>query len=89
MARGWESKDVESQVEIAIADRGRRVQRLNPEADALRQRREHLELSRRRVVLDLEASRHPRHREQLQRALAFLDAELKKLDGPSPALSPH
>jgi hypothetical protein len=84
MARGWESKNVESQVESADAERAaQRRNALRPADLELRHKREHLELSRRRVLLDIEAAKHPRHRAQLERALAFLEAELSKLDSPS------
>jgi hypothetical protein len=79
MARGWESKDVESQLESAEAARRSVKQRKSPEELEIDRRRESLELSRRRVLHDLDTARHPRHREQLEKSLAFLDQELKKL----------
>jgi hypothetical protein len=41
--------------------------------------RESIALSRERIVRELEAARHPRHREQLSAALAYLDAKLAQL----------
>ena len=78
MARGWESKSVESQIESAgsHADRG---ERLTPEQRQLRQKRESLELSRRRVLQELEATRSALRRASLEQALAFLDKELEAL----------
>ncbi|MEO6194839.1 MAG: hypothetical protein ABIS20_17635 [Thermoanaerobaculia bacterium] len=78
MARGWESKSVESQIEDADlrADRG---EPLTPEQREIRRKRESLELSRRRVLQDLEAARSPVRRTSLEHALAFLDEEIKKL----------
>ena len=79
MARGWESKSVESQIE-----EGRRSDRgevLTPEQRELRRRRESLELSRRRVLQDLEAAQSEVRRASLQQALNFLDEEIRKLDG--------
>jgi hypothetical protein len=80
MARGWESKDVESQQELAEEQRRLAQAPREPvEERARRHQRESLELQRRRVAGEIERARHPRHREQLQQALAHLDAELKKL----------
>ncbi|MBM3740126.1 MAG: hypothetical protein FJW39_30590 [Acidobacteria bacterium] len=78
MARGWESKDVESQVEQAEAER-RAAQRQTPTAADLQ--RESLLLTRARVVRDLDAARHPRHRAQLEAALQHLDGEIARLGG--------
>jgi hypothetical protein len=77
MARGFESKSVESQQ----ADRFERrsQQRLSPEEMERRGKRESLELSRRRVQSELESSRSEVHRAALQNALRYLDDELGKL----------
>jgi hypothetical protein len=77
MARGWESKSVESQIEDA--DRSDRTEPLTPEQREIRRKRESLELSRRRVLQDLEAARSPVRRTSLEHALAFLDEEIRKL----------
>ena len=81
MARGWESKSVESQIEAAEerAQQARRVQ-LSSEQAALARERELLELSRSRVLHDIETATHARYREMLERSLAFLDEKLAKLD---------
>ncbi len=78
MARGWESKSVESQIESAgaAADRG---EALTPEQRALQQRRQGLEMSRRRVLQELAATASQARRAALEPALAFLDAEIAKL----------
>jgi hypothetical protein len=81
MARGWESKDVESQQELAEERRRLAAQPKPSDAEIERQRAvEKLELDRRRVLNDLERARHPRHREQLQQALAHVDAQLATLN---------
>jgi hypothetical protein len=80
MARGWESKSVESQMaDDSAADQ----RRGRPGAAELqrRQRRSGLELSRARVVQELEATTSPVRRSALESALAFLDGELAKLAG--------
>jgi hypothetical protein len=77
MARGWESKGVESQQELRSgADRG---EDLTPEEREVRKKRDSLELDRRRVLNDLEAAQSPVRRAYLERALAFLDGEIAKL----------
>lgn len=77
MARGWESKSVESQQETREA----RPAHGDLAALELRRRRESVEMSRRRVVSELEKSRSDVHRAALQNALHHLDEELKKLGG--------
>jgi hypothetical protein len=78
MARGWESKSVESQqVEKAGSqDRGEAVTR---EELKRKQKRESLELSRRRVLHEMEATRSEARRASLEQALAFLDREIAEL----------
>lgn len=80
MARGWESKSVESQIE----DAGARSDRdgalvLASEGRERQRQRSGLELSRRRVKLDLEAAQSPMRRTSLEQALAHLDGEIQKL----------
>lgn len=78
MARGWESKSVVSQIEDAAA-RADRGEALTPEQRVRRQKRQGLELSRRRVLQEIEAARSDARRASLRAALAFLDAEIEKL----------
>lgn len=80
MSRGWESKDVESQMEEAAARRAAPRQK-PPSAEQVRlsTERTSLELSRTRVIKDLEAATHPRRREQLQAALDHLERKLAEL----------
>lgn len=84
MARGWESKDVESRQEQVDDDRRRRQQQqqgaeVNSPDRAREVQRESLLLTRTRVQSDLSRATHPRHRAQLEAALAHLDAEIAKL----------
>ena len=81
MSRGWESKDVESQMEEAAARRSA-SKHPTPTAEELRLKaeRESLELSRKRVLGDLEAATHPRRRQQLEAALRHLERKLALLD---------
>ena len=87
MARGWESKSVESQ-QIEETRRSERGEALTPGQRELRRKRESLELSRRRVLQDLEAARSEVRRTSLETALAFLDEEIRKLTGDESAGTP-
>ncbi len=78
MARGWESKSVESQIE----DRERREPRRRPssrEEIEHQRKRESLESSRRGVVSELETARSPLRRAALEQALKHLDEQIGKL----------
>jgi hypothetical protein len=80
MSRGWESKDVESQQEEAASRRtAARQTPLSAEEVRLKTERHSLELSRTRVLKDLESVTHPRRREQLEAALKHLDRKLEEL----------
>jgi hypothetical protein len=80
MARGWESKDVESQVDAA-EERARiaKQPKLTVEQAARQRERESLELSRKRVLHDIEATRNPKYRATLEAALKHLDEKLAGL----------
>jgi hypothetical protein len=75
MARGWESKNIESQQEEASRSRTP-VRVLTPEEQARETRRRGLELARSRAEADLQRATAPAHREMLQQAIAALDAQL-------------
>lgn len=81
MARGWESKSVESQMEMAEERRAQRHTEaaLTPEQLRLRVERESLGLSIQRVEQDLQSATNPRRREQLEAALAHLQQKLAEL----------
>jgi hypothetical protein len=83
MSRGWESKSVESQMADATSRReaARRIP-LTAEQIRLQHERESLELSRTRVLNDLDAATHPRRREQLLAALQHLEKKMTALDAP-------
>src|SRR5258708_15220400 len=79
MARGWESKDVESQVAgketMAAPGKAKKA------PDQLEKDRErgNLELSRKHILNDLESATHPNHKKSLEAALAHLDQKLEEL----------
>jgi len=80
MARGWESKDVESQVETKGQMSAAQVKGpKSPEEIRRDQERRDLQLSRTRIVNDLQAATHPNHRKSLEAALAHLDEKIAKL----------
>jgi hypothetical protein len=82
MARGWESKSVEEQIEMAEPrSRKRSIAVKLQAADALDliRKRESLMLSRIRVVQELNSAQNPRYRDLLGKALADLDSNLAKL----------
>ncbi len=78
MARGWESKSVESQQDDA-AGRKRPGPALTEEQRQAAAKRRTLELSRARLVDDLGRATAPHHRQMLERALADIDASLQSL----------
>jgi hypothetical protein len=78
MARGWESKSVEEQQSAATTEAASK-QRLTPEEAALNQAREAIDLSRRRVVQQLQSVQNQRHRQMLESALSELEARRARL----------
>jgi hypothetical protein len=80
MAKGWESKAVEGQVEEAQSyrDENKRQPLTVAQIEAHR-RREVLLLSRARVADGLQSSSDSRYRDQLTKALADLDAQISQL----------
>lgn len=81
MARGWESKAVEAQVEEAEkrALKQSMPDKLTPEERARRERQDSLRLSRARTLDQLEQATRPAHRAMLQRTLRALEAEIEEL----------
>ena len=80
MARGWESKSVEDQQADAEARRNTSTRReLAPEERDRAARRMTLEVSRSRVLQDLQTACNPRHRAMLEAALADLDEKIRAL----------
>ena len=80
MARGWESKSVEAQIEMAEHHSAMvRAKVLTEESLDLLRKKESLLMSRTRVVRDLQNAQNPRYRTVLSKALADLDAQLSSL----------
>lgn len=81
MARGWESKAVESQIEAAET-RNLRLAKAQASAEQIRleREREGIELSRTRVLQDLASATNPKYRDLLRRSLEYLEGKLGELD---------
>ena len=80
MARGWESKDVESQVEATEAPQQKPSSGPKTPEELMREeQRKDLQLSRIRIVNDLASATHPTHRKSLEAALAYLDKKIADL----------
>ena len=76
MARGWESKAIESQQEDA--QRGARPGRSMTAAEREEaSRRRTLELARARALADLSRALQPAHRALLERTIAGIDERLR------------
>ena len=81
MARGWESKSVEGQIESFENDQSAEAKRrLTPDQAEKMRMKGGLKLARAKVLRDLESAENPRYRDMLNAALADLDAKLSKLD---------
>ncbi len=80
MARGWESKDVEAQLETKNTVTGSQG-KAQKTAEQIRreQDRRDLQLSRTRIQNDLQNATNPNHRKSLEAALAHLDGKINEL----------
>ena len=78
MARGWESKAIESQQE-SVADARRIQPAVNPGDASRRAAHTTLMLARTRALADLQAACVPAHRAMLEQVIAELDQRLAAL----------
>lgn len=82
MARGWESKSVEAQMEeSATAAPTKSKAAVTPEEIERQRKKSGLMLSRSRITQQLEASGDERYSELLRRTLAELDKQIADLSG--------
>lgn len=83
MARGWESKAIESQQEElnVRGEEASELRELSPEARLRRDRVESLRLSRARTLEQLERATSAPHRAMLKRTLLALERELSDVEG--------
>ncbi len=88
MARGWESKSIESQQDEAAREKPPGpVRDLTPEERRADERRRTLLLSRTCCLSDLEKATRPAQRDMLQLGLAAIESELASLE--SRGRTPH
>jgi hypothetical protein len=78
MARGWESKSVEAQMETANDAPSDSKAPLTDDEKKVRHERDNLKLSRAYIVQQIEASTNGRYTESLQQALSEIDQKLAK-----------
>ena len=78
MARGWESKSVEAQMEEAETSSVSKP-RLSVQEIERKQKIETLTLAKKKLQADLERAGNDRHREMLTRSLDEIENQLKKL----------
>ena len=76
MARGWESKSVESQMDEAASEFSEKHESLTPEQQHRERERQGLLLARTRAQQQLETATNERYAEQLRRSLAEIEARL-------------
>ena len=79
MARGWESKSVEAQIEEGNERPAEETAKATADSRLRQQKIESLKLSRSRVLQQLERARHPAHREMLMKGLQAIEQDIDKL----------
>ncbi len=80
MARGWESKSVEAQMEEVQDEVAGAKRQLTDGEKKGQHERDSLKLSRAYVIHQIEASTNERYTESLQQALNEIDRKLASLD---------
>jgi hypothetical protein len=78
VARGWESKSVESQQDDARSGTEPKS-RLTQEQRETEARKQGLKLSRSRIQEQIHSTENPRYRESLQQALAAIEEQIAQL----------
>jgi len=90
MARGWESKSVESQMETSQSKKEQTgKKRVSPEVAATIRKKETLLLARAHLQQQMQLSQHPRRQEMLQNALTELEKQLTDLGALDRAAGSH
>lgn len=79
MARGWDSKSVQEQIESARAREGNGKLVLTREELEVERKRDGFLLQRTRVLSQLEACGDERYKKTLQTGLAYLESQLAEL----------
>jgi hypothetical protein len=78
MARGWESKSVEQQQDLAASEKERKPA-LSPEAAERERQLTTLRLTRSRVEQQMKVARYERHRQMLEMELKALEEKIAAL----------
>ena len=85
MARGWESKAVADQIEEGESRQQQPSKtELTMEERLLKERLDSLQLSRSRLLQQLEHARHPAHRKVLLNGLQALEREIDEVSAKLP-----
>jgi len=79
MARGWESKSVEAQMEEADSESSTQETAASAADRQVTLKKNDLQLSRKRILQQLQSSGSERYSELLRRTLADLDAQIAEL----------
>jgi hypothetical protein len=80
MARGWESKSVEAQIESKTDFPAKRVKTRTPDQVQQIIEKKTLELARAKVEHELAASQNPRYSQMLRQSLSELDKKIAAID---------
>lgn len=81
MARGWESKSVEEQIQSARESRPGINKQLTTQQIEIEKRRDSILLQRRRILQQIETCTSDRYRKTLESGLAYLESQLELLEG--------
>ena len=82
MARGWESKAVADQIEEEESRRQHASRgEITPEQRVLKERLDSLNLSKSRLLQQLERATHPAHRNVLLNGLKAVEKEIEEVSG--------
>jgi len=85
MARGWESKAVADQIEEGESRRQQSSKtEITGEQRVLKERLDSLQLSRSRLLQQLEHARHPAHRNVLLNGLKAVEREIEEVSDKVP-----
>ena len=85
MARGWESKAVADQIEEGESRRQQSSKtEVTREQRVLKERLDSLQLSRSRLLEQLEHARHPAHRNVLLNGLQAVEREIEEVSAKIP-----
>jgi hypothetical protein len=79
VARGWESKSVEDQIQSARDRKGQTQNLLTPEQLEVERKKDSLLLQRTRMLLQIEKCQDVRYRSTLESGLAYLETQLTGL----------